>query len=265
MDPKQKRVTMHYEKGLIILSTSDLNLVSQCPFSVTLNNRFKDEADCIRCNAFSQIAHYCFKRSSKATNTISDKRLKEKYNHILLKAGASDEARGSMVRADTLTLSDIINISKEYRESIDNVQPEILLNFKRFVVRDKLDAILCIQGQYFIVKFMCDNHPTNGYFPIGYEAMVGSLWVRDAYAVNTSGVCFIQFRKDAPVIKFIDIKLSTEQLRKSIQSVIDILEPEEDIENKKEFLDYQANQLARLRRSFGSHCWSCQEPTCMQS
>lgn len=255
---------MYYEKGLIILTTSDLDLVSQCPFSVTLNNRFKKQDDCIRCNAFSKIAHYCFKRSSKATNTISDKRLKEKYNHILLGAGIGAETRGSMVRADSLTLSDIINISKEYRESIDNVQPDISINLGRFVIRDKLDAILCIQGQYFIVKFMCDNHPRDGYFPMGYHAMAGSLWIRDAYAVDTSGICFIQFRSDAPVIKCIDVTLTTEQLRKSIQSVVDILEPKNKIDNKKDFAVYQTQQLARLQRNFGQHCWSCQEPTCIK-
>lgn len=255
---------MHYEKGLIILTTSDLNLVAQCPFSVTLKNRFKNEEDCIRCNAFSKIAHYCFKRSSKATNTISDNRLKEKYNRILLDAGVGEEHRGSMVRADSLTLSDIINISREYRDSIDNVEPNITLNFGRFVIRDKLDAILCIQGQYFIVKFMCDSHPRDGYFPLGYETMAGSLWVRDAYAVETSGICFIQFRSDAPVIKCIDITLTTDRLRQSIQSIIDMLEPDKPIASKRDFALYQSQQLARLHRSFGPHCWSCQEPTCMK-
>jgi hypothetical protein len=181
-----------------------------------------------------------------------------------LGAGIGAETRGSMVRADSLTLSDIINISKEYRESIDNVQPDISINLGRFVIRDKLDAILCIQGQYFIVKFMCDNHPRDGYFPMGYHAMAGSLWIRDAYAVDTSGICFIQFRSDAPVIKCIDVTLTTEQLRKSIQSVVDILEPKNKIDNKKDFAVYQTQQLARLQRNFGQHCWSCQEPTCIK-
>lgn len=256
---------MHYEKGLIILNASDLDLVAQCPFSVTVKNRFKNKDDCVRCNAFSKIAHYCFKRSSKATNTISDNRLKEKYNRILLDAGVGEEHRGSMVRADTLTLSDIINISKEYRNSIDNVEPNVTLNFGRFVVRDKLDAILCIQSKYFIVKFMCDSHPLpNGFFPFDVSTMVGSLWIRDAYAVETNGICYIQFRADAPVIKCVDVTITTEKLRESLKSLIKILEPDKPIANKRDFALYQNKQLARLNRIFGHHCWNCLEPTCFQ-
>jgi len=255
---------MYYDKGLIVLTISDLDLISQCPFSVTVHNRFQEIDDCVKCNAFSRIAHYCFKRSSKATNTISDNRLKDKYNRILLDAGINKEYRESMVRSDSLTLSDIINISKKYRENIDNVQPNITLNLGRFVVRDKLDAILCIQNQYFIVKFMCSNHPVNGYFPIGYEAIAGSLWIRDAYAVDTNGICFIQFNPDAPTIKCMDITLTTEQLRQSIHSVVDILTPNNIITNKKDFESYKTEQLTSLHRSFGQHCWSCQEPTCFK-
>ena len=261
---------MHYEtsgiyKGLIILDISDLNLISQCPFSVTLANRFRNVGDCLRCNAFSEIARYCFKRCSKETNSISDKRLKERYERILCRESIGDELRGTMIRADSIHLSDIINLSKEYQNSIDNVEQEIVLNFGRFVIKDRLDAILCIQGQYYITKFMCDEHVANSTLPLSYHTIACSLWLRENYDINTSGVCFIQLRsRREPVMNYIDISLTTEQLRQSISSVITHLEPESPIKNKLDYKIYIQKQLARLHRSFGSHCWDCQEPTCIK-
>jgi hypothetical protein len=237
---------MHYEKGLIILNTSDLDLVSQCPFSVTLANRFS-------------------KRSSKATNSISDKRLKERYERILYSEGVGDEVRHTMVRSDGLILTDIIHLSKEYQPSIDIVEPDISINFGRFVVRDTLDAILCIQGQYYITKFMCEEHPSDGHYPLNYSTLAGSLWLREAYDIDTSGVCFIQFRsKHEPVSRCVEVTLTTEQIRHSIRSIVDLLEPEDHIKNEAGFKKYKAQQLARLNRSYGAHCWNCQEPTCIK-
>ena len=256
---------MHYEKGLIILNASDLDLVAQCPFSVTLPDRFRRAGDCVRCNAFSEIAYYCFKRASKDTNSISDKRLKEKYERILYSEGVGDDARTTMARSDGLILTDIINISRQYQESIDNVEPDIQLNLGRFVIREKLDAILCIQGQYFVTKFVCSDHPDDGHFPLRYQAMVGSLWVRENYKVDASGVCFIQFRSNQePIIRCVDITMTTEQLRDATQVQVNKLDPEQPINNEADFKKYKDQQLARLTRSFGNHCWDCQEPTCIR-
>ena len=270
---------MHYEKGQIVLNTSDLDLVSQCPFSVTRANRFRKVDDCLRCSTFSEIARYCFKRSAKVTNSISDKRLKERYERILYSEGVGDEVRQTMVRSDGLILSDIIHLSKEYQPSIDIVEPDISINFGRFVVRDTLDAILCIQGQYYITKFMCEEHPSDGHLPLNYSTLAGSLWLREEYGLDTSGAYFIQFRsKQEPISKCVEVTLTNEQLKHSIQSVIDTLEPDMEIirnfrnpkrKNKDEFLAqdfeaYKKHQLAFLSRSYGAHCWNCQEPTCIK-
>ena len=261
---------MHYEKGLIVLTANDLDLVSQCPFSVILTDRFKDNDECVRCNAFSKLAHYCFKRSSKNTNTISDKHLKEKYDRILYKEGIDLARRRAMIRSDGPVLADILNLSSEYKPNIDNVNPSITVNFGRFTIQDKLDAILCMDSKFYILKFMCSEHPPDGPLSLSYKMLAGSLWIRNEYDVSVNGMCFIQFSEHAPLIKFIDVTLTTEQIKQSVQSIIDILQPEKEIKHKKEFTlkdfeSYKVQQLTKLARRFGQHCWNCQEPTCFKS
>lgn len=251
---------MYYEKGLIVLTTFDLDLASKCPFSITLSEEIKACKDCVRCNAFSEIARYCFSRSFRGTNLPSEKRLKDKYDHILLGEGISEEERGTIIRKDSGILADILYLSKQHKQEIDMVEPEIILNFGRFSVRDKLDAILCIGGRYYITKVMCDDHPTDDRDLLRYETIVGSLWIRETYAkVNDNGVCFIQLsRVDPPIMRNADMTPSTEKLRLSVQSILDYLDPNSIIKNESDFNHYKNKELTALPIRFGNQCWTCQ-------
>lgn len=251
---------MHYEKGLIILNTFDLDLASKCPFSVTLSEAIRARKDCVRCSAFSQIAQYCLQRSFKDTNLPSTKRLKDIYINILSNEGVGDEELGTMSRKDSGILEDLLHFSKVHKEHIDLVAPEINLNFGRFSVRDRLDAILCIHGQYFITKFMCDDHPTDDRDLLRYETIAGSLWIRENYAeIDNNGVCFVQLSRTAePIMRQVDMTPDTEKLRNSVQSVIDYLEPNEPVKSENAFNIYKQDQLTQLPIRFGHHCWNCQ-------
>jgi hypothetical protein len=166
-----------------------------------------------------------------------------------------------MVRKDSGILADILHLSKQHKKDIDLVEPEINLNFGRFSIRDKLDAILCIGGRYFVTKVMCDDHPTDDRELLKYETIVGSLWIRETYSeVNENGVCFIQLsRTDPPIMRTADMTPTTDKLRGSVQSILDYLEPKKHIKNETDFNSYKQNQLKQLPIRFSTQCWVCQE------
>jgi len=252
---------MHYDrKGLIILSTFDLDLAAKCPFSMTLSDLVYARKECVRCNAFSKIARYCLKRTFKGTNVAGDKTLKKLYKNILLDAGVSEERSDAMIRKDSGILADLSYFSLQYKDSIDQVEPEICVNFGSFSIRDTLDAILCLNGEYYITKFMCDDHKTDDRELLRYEAIAGSLWIRETYeGIDYNGVCFVQLnRTHDTIMRQIDMTPPTKQLRGSIKSIIDYLEPTKPIKSLSGFNIYKQQELSKLPIRFGHHCYDCQ-------
>ena len=253
---------MYHEKGRIILSTGDLDLVSKCPYSITMARAINSARHCVRCNAFSEIARYCFSRAFRETNAASDKRLKEKYNDILLGEGVGKEAREAMIRQDSGILIDLLYLSREYKNNIDQVEPEITINLGSFSIRDSLDAILCIKERYFIATFMCDDHPVDDRDMLGYQVIAGSLWIRENYSVEDNGVCLVRLRRAAtPIMRYVDILPSTENLKSSIEDSIKCLEFTSQIKNEHEFQEYKI-KLKQLSVRPGninclSHCSHC--------
>lgn len=253
---------MYYKnKKLIVLDTFDLDLVSKCPKSIVYDDVIREHKSCIRCKAFSQLARYCLRRAFRSEKNATEQTLKKKYNSILLTEGINAEEVGRMSRKDSGILADIIEFSKQHKHHIDRVGVEIAANFGRFSVRDELDAILCIQGQYIITKFTCDEHSRDDRSLMRYETIASSIWVREAFGIETNGICFVQLSiTEDPIMRQIDMMLTTEQLKESIQSLIsNYLEPTMVVKNEATLKLYRKKELANLPARFGSHCWDCRK------
>lgn len=249
---------MRLEKGLIVLDTFELGLVSKCPYSLKFTDVIRAKKRCARCQYLSDIARYVLSRSFRGTNSPSIKTLTNRYNNILLEEGHSEDERKLIVRKDIGILSDLLDFASKFNDKIDVINPEIKLHFGRFLIQDNLDAVFCIDGQYYLVQFFCDDHDISKHKVICYETIAGSLWLRTTYGVNDNAVLFIQLcRSDPPLFQMTQMTASTQRLHQSVDRILDYLEPQQKLKNEKDLTLYKKELFKQLPIRFGGHCWDC--------
>lgn len=251
---------MKFDKGQIVLSISDLEMVASCMYTLNIHDAVAAKRNCLRCNSFREMGKYIFLRSFRGTNIPSTKTLINKYDTILLDSNINNEERKVMVRKDVGILNDIVDFATSFKNKIDLVNQNITLNFKEFKIQDNIDTILCINGEYYITRLYCEDHNDITDVP-SYNTFVGSYWLRNNYHdVSENGIYhIILHRGDTPTVRTKEITIPTEDIKSGIEAILDKIRPEKRIKTEAAFALYKKDIFKNAPKTPSKLCYFCME------
>jgi hypothetical protein len=236
-------------QGRFLISAANLEAIARCPLSVNYLSRIQSHTTCQFCIGLKAATTYLLQRSFRGTHLPTTKRLQEIFARSLVLMGDRPWAE-SIAGTQTAILDHMRDWGLGVWEKIDGVNIEAETHHGAFTIHQLIDAVLKFEDNYILTRFICESQHKEQF--LTYQTIHGSLWLREAYGIETNKVMIIQLTPWGPRFNPQTLELSTKILRNSIDNILSTIE----IRDAKTPEEHE-NKLACLPANPGPLCYDC--------
>jgi len=235
--------------GRFLLSAQDLEHVARCPRSINYLGRIRSSLACKQCSGLGAAGRYMLQRSFRGTRLPTLEFLTKIYAQAIA-GGEADIWASQYAHNQKAVLDHLRDWGKGVWEKIDAVNVAAETHHGLFTIQQLVDVVLKVDGRYVIGQFSCDSKHAEQV--LHYRTLHASLWLREAYDVDSNDVMIIRLTPHGPEFNQQPLSLDTKILRSAIQSIL--LRVNTGAPKTTEEHD---EALALLPPNPGSHCHEC--------
>lgn len=211
--------------------------------------RIRANNSCISCIGLAAAGRYMLQRSFRGTRLPTLEFLAKTYAQSISGVPEKDWAT-LYAKEQKAALDHLRDWGKGVWEKIDSVNVAAETHHGLFTIHQLIDVILKVNDTYILGQFSCDSsHPEQ---ILNYRTLHASLWMRDAFKIDTNDVMVIRLTPHGPEFNTQSLGLSTKILRESISSILSTV----DIGAFKTPEDRDYTMLL-LPTNPGEHCHVC--------
>ena len=234
--------------GRFLITGQDLESLARCSLSMNYLSRIQANLNCRDCVGLGAAGRYMLQRSFRGTRVPTPEFLTKTYSQAIDPTGAGWATRYAYDQR--AVLDHLRDWGKGVWEKIDSVNVAAETHHGLYTIHQLIDVILKVDGRYVMGQFSCNAKHAEQI--LHYRTLHASLWLREAYDVETNDVMIIRLTPHGPEFNTRTLGLSTKILRNAITSIlskVDTGAPKTAAEHEQ--------ALAALPPNPGEHCHAC--------